>query len=197
MMNSKAEKFIQDTILPELEKGRPGWDKPHTLGVVKYIKHIMQNNPELYLDAEVLIPAAYAHDWGYGGMFVAGRPATQAEIGLKKQDHMELGAQKVEALLENPVFYYLSADKKSRIVHLVAVHDQIDILKDRDEIALMEADTLSVADPRVVMPTHTKEEYERYLKIVEQDRISRFLTSYSKNLVRELLKLRADWYASH
>jgi len=32
--------------------------------------------------------------------------------------------------------------KKDRILHLIKVHDDLDILRDKDEIILMEADTL-------------------------------------------------------
>jgi HD superfamily phosphodiesterase len=197
LMNTEAEKTLRSTIFPELEKGRPGWDMPHTEAVVYYIKQIMKNSPEFRLDPDILVTAAYAHDWGYSGMFESGRPATQAEIIVKKEDHMAIGAQKIQALLQNPVFIYLTNHQKQRIIHLVSVHDKLNQLKDPDELVLMEADTLGVADPKAAMPTHTIPEYKNWLKIVEKQRISKFITKYSKQKVKELLNQRAIYYQKH
>lgn len=107
-MNPEAEELLISKIFPDLEKGRPGWDKPHTEAVVRYIKEIIGANPNLDLDTDVLIISAYAHDWGYSGLFVAGRPVTLAENADKKEIHMQLGAQKIRELLNETEFDYLT-----------------------------------------------------------------------------------------
>jgi len=58
----KIEQKLRQTILPDLENGRPDWDKPHTISVVAKIKEIRNNNPELNLDPVVLVISAYTHD---------------------------------------------------------------------------------------------------------------------------------------
>jgi len=58
----KIEEYLKEKILPDLEKSRGGFDAIHTLEIVEWIKKIIDHNPELKLDREVLIIAAYAHD---------------------------------------------------------------------------------------------------------------------------------------
>ncbi|HET7528708.1 MAG TPA: HD domain-containing protein [Candidatus Saccharimonadales bacterium] len=193
-MNPGAEEVLKARILPELERGRPSWDKPHTEAVVGYIKEIIKNNPQLNLDADVLITAAYAHDWGYGGLFEAGRPVTMAENTNQKEAHMRIGAKKIEELLNDSAFDYLSPYQKQRIIHLVAVHDDLDALKDPDELVLMEADTLGVADVNATTPTHSLDEYKQWLRKTEEKRVGHFITDYSKTKAHELLAERAEWY---
>ena len=65
--------ILKSTILSELEAGRPNWDKPHTEAVVEHIKAIINSEPSLNLDTEVIVIAAYAHDWGYAGLFEDGK----------------------------------------------------------------------------------------------------------------------------
>lgn len=69
------EQALINAILPELEKGRPNFDRPHTVAVVIKVKEIIKNNPQLKLDEAVLIVAAYSHDWGYADLFIGERVA--------------------------------------------------------------------------------------------------------------------------
>ena len=87
MNTDKLDQFLQEQIFPDLEKGRPT-DKPHTLDVVNKIKDIIANTPELKLDTEVLIIAAYAHDWGYTNLFDNNKPLTMADLGAQKSNLM-------------------------------------------------------------------------------------------------------------
>lgn len=196
-MDLEIEVYLRSIIFPDLERGRPNWDKPHTQAVVKYVKEIMRSNPHLQLDDEVMIIAATAHDWGYSGLFEAGRPVTFAENLDKKEEHMRLGAEKAKNLLFESRFNFLSKAQKDRIVHLIAVHDKVAILKDTDELVLMEADTMGVADPTAAKPTHTRAEYEKWRKHTEEERVTRFITDYSKEKVKDLLDLREKYYLDH
>lgn len=48
-MTNKVETFLKERILPDLVKGRPNWDKPHTICVVmKILQHESQNLEILY-----------------------------------------------------------------------------------------------------------------------------------------------------
>ncbi|MCD8484338.1 hypothetical protein LRY65_02005 [Candidatus Woesebacteria bacterium] len=106
------ETILRDTIFPELEKGRPNWDRPHTEAVVKYLKEIIAQTPELKLDRDVLIIAAYAHDWGYADLFADGKPLNFDQVISRKKEHMRLGAEKLEKLLQKPEFDFLTKEQK-------------------------------------------------------------------------------------
>lgn len=183
---NKLESILKENILSDLERGRPNWDAPHTLAVVKHIKNIIKNNSEFDLDEAVLIIAAYAHDWGYVGMF--DETIEMKDIGNAKKAHMELGARKLEKLLKDDYYNFLSKKQKSRAVHLVKVHDKLSRLNDIDELVLMEADTLAGMDVGAVEPTLSVSDLRRYISKSEKNRVSKFITKYSKDKVQDMLK---------
>jgi len=41
---TKIENYLQKIIFPELDKGRPNWDKPHTIAVILKLKKIFKHN---------------------------------------------------------------------------------------------------------------------------------------------------------
>lgn len=187
------EIFLQETILPELENGRPGWDKPHTITVVQYLKDIIQHSPISH-DYIVLLTAVYAHDWGYSGLFHKGEVLKLSDILSVKALHMEIGAKKIADLLKHSIFSELKLEQKSRIVHLVAVHDKLTEITEIDERILVEADTLGGLDTDQIKPFADKESSDRYIKGVEKKRIPLFITDYSKQKVQELIVRRKKYY---
>ena len=195
-MNPTARKYLELTIYPDLEKGRPNWDLPHTKSVVHYMENILAHHPELGLDPDIMIPAAMAHDWGYAGLFQEGKPVNLAENRDKKAEHMLLGAQKIKTLLRDTSFDYLTPEQKARIVHLVSVHDRLSELTDTDELVLMEADTLRATDIDATTPTHTYQEYVQWLENTKSQRETKFITTYSKQKMTELLQVRKRYYSS-
>ena len=64
MSQAGYEHLLQQKIIPDLEKGRPNWDGPHTLAVVDFMKQIIENSPELKLDKDVefLLTPGHAED---------------------------------------------------------------------------------------------------------------------------------------
>ncbi|MFZ2152711.1 MAG: HD domain-containing protein [Microgenomates group bacterium] len=179
------EKFLSENILPDLAKGRPN-DVPHTLLVVKMIKNIVTDSPELKLDLEVLIIAAYAHDWGYTDLLDPTIKIRLEHLGELKETHMKVGAEKLSKLLESRFFDHLTEDRKKRAIHLVGVHDKLDALKDVDEIVIMEADSLGGMDPDVMGIFGDKDSEERYMKKSRELRLTKFITPYSKNMFEKL-----------
>ncbi|WKZ29809.1 MAG: HD domain-containing protein [Candidatus Dojkabacteria bacterium] len=188
------EAYCQQIIFPELENGRPGWDKPHTESVVEHIKTIITHTPELNLDKDVLVIAAYAHDWGYAGLFKGGKPLSLSDVNNAKAAHMVIGAEKLEKLLNNEVFNFLSKDQKDRAVHLVRHHDSLFLLKETDELVLMEADTLGGLDVRKVKPTFDAESNRKYMENVKNYRRTKFITEYGKELFKGLYREREEYY---
>lgn len=188
------EDILKTNILPELEAGRPDFDKPHTIAVVEHIKGILKNTPTLKLNKDVLIIAAYAHDWGYAGLFENGKFPSLDDVNNAKEAHMVLGAEKLSKLLNNRVFDFLTREEKDRAVYLVMVHDQLASLKDQDEIILMEADTLGGLDVEKAKPTFDKDSNARYMEKVRVTRLPMFITDYGKQMFEKLYQSRVDYY---
>ncbi|MBN1169127.1 HD domain-containing protein [Candidatus Woesebacteria bacterium] len=190
---SKIETHLQKVIYPELEKGRPDWDKPHTEAVVYHMRHLM-SNIEKAINKEVLLIAAYAHDWGYVDLFEEGKPLSNKDISGSKTEHMIKGAEKVKELLEDNFFNFLTEKQKQRISHLVFVHDKLDLLKKTDELLLMEADTLGGLDVNFIKPTFDEKSNERYMQEVKRKRFKLFISKYGKKQFQTLYKLRENYY---
>ena len=190
------EKYLQEKIFPELETGRPGIDRPHTEGVVYHLKRIINNTPELNLDKPVLLIAAYAHDWGYAKLFKAGQALQMADVANAKNEHMIKGSQLVTSLVQDPFFNFLSDEQKTRAIHLVEVNDKLEILKDFDELVLMEADTLGGLDTSFYQPTFNKESNDKYMQNVLEKRFPKFITTFGKQEFPRLFKMRQDFYSN-
>lgn len=190
------EDLLNNTILPELEAGRPNWDKPHTQTVVGHIKAIIGNSPKLDLDKDVLIIAAYAHDWGYVGLFKRAETVDLNKVMNAKEAHMRIGAGKLSELLRNEAFDSLSEKQKQRAIHLVQVHDKVETLQDPDELVLMEADTLGGLDVDKVKPSFDKVSNDRYMQGVKAKRFPLFITDYGKREFARLYKAREKYYAN-
>ena len=189
----KIEEYLKERILPDLEKSRGGFDKIHTLEVVEWIKQIIDHNPDLKLDKIVLIIAAYAHDWGYSGLFKNDEVMSFDKIENAKRLHEKLGAEKIKNLLKEDIFSSLTDKQKERCVHLVAVHDKKLEIKDTDELILAEADILSGIDIDT-KPKLDPESNKFFMDSVLNTRLPKFITEFSKNEAEKLIKKRVDYY---
>lgn len=191
-LHGGLENFLQDKIFPDLERGRPG-DKAHTLLVVFRLKAVAEHSPDMELDLDVLVIAAYAHDWGYAGLFDNKAPLRLAELGAQKDAHMLIGAQKLTNLLKDPFFHFLTKDQKQRAVHLVSVHDKLGQLNDSDELILMEADSLAGMEPDIMGGFADEASEERFMRKSRDKRLSRFITSYGKVEFERLFEKRKNY----
>jgi len=194
MSQAGYEHLLQQKIIPDLEKGRPNWDGPHTLAVVDFMKQIIENSPELKLDKDVLVIAAYAHDWGYGKTDIDRWSLNLDEIHKVKTAHMKIGATQLAELLRDPVFSFLTDVQKKRAVHLVAIHDQLDNIHDVDEHIIVEADTLGALDVTKVKPTFDEANSERYLKSTNERRLPLFITKFGKQKYQQLFIKHQQYY---
>lgn len=185
---------MREKILPDLEKSRNGFDKIHTLEVIDWLKKIIEHNPNLKLDEDVLLIAAYAHDWGYSDLFREGEEMQFVKVEGAKKLHMELGAKKMEKLLKENFFSFLTDIQKERAIHLVAVHDKKFELKDVDELVLMEADMLSGLDINTNKPIFDAESNKKFMEAMLATRIPLFITEFSKTEMKRLVKAREDYY---
>jgi len=190
----KLEAYLEEKILPDLEKSRGGFDKIHTLEVVDWLKQIIEHNPDLKLDKDILLIAAYAHDWGYSDLFREGEVMQFEKVENAKKLHMELGAKKLEKLLNDNFFSFLTDKQKKRAIHLVAIHDKKFELKDVDELVLMEADMLSGLDVNTKKPVFDAESNKKFMEAMLATRIPKFITKFGKNEAKKLIEARVDYY---
>lgn len=152
---------LENYALGFLRQGRKDWDEPHTRAVVYYAELIARKEG---LDVLVLVSAAWLHDIGYYGQFKPGESEQFGEVMDRKKAHMVEGAKMAEDFLKRPEIQpFYTQEQRDRVVHLVSVHDKIEELREIDEIALMEADTLGAIDIERVKPTFNKEDGRKYI----------------------------------
>lgn len=190
----QLEEYLKEKILPDLEDSRGGFDKIHTSEVVAWLKQIISRNPELNLDETVLLIAAYAHDWGYSDIFKKGQIMDIDMVENAKKLHMELGAKKIEALLKDDFFSFLTDEQKAQCIHLVSVHDKKHEIKEVDELILLEADSLSGLEISAGKPAFDAESNKKFMEAVINTRIPKFITEFSKNEAKRLIQAREDYY---
>lgn len=195
LINPHIEHLLKTTILPDLDQGRKNFDKPHTEAVVYWTKQLLQQKPCAHLDAQVLITAAYAHDWGYFQLFEGVNSDDPAEIAQRKPQHMERGAHMIADLIEKDLERYFTLAQKQLVIHLVAVHDQVEKLTTEEELLIMEADTLGMLDADRVKPTFSKAENEIFIQDQFYDRrLPLFKHAFAKQKAAELVKKRVGFY---
>jgi nitrogen fixation protein len=192
---SELENYLQAKIFPDLERGRPNWDVPHTKAVVIHIKNLVKSEAKLNLDPLVMVIVAYAHDWGYADLFKNGKELDYKGVAKQKSLHMGISAQKLEALLKDKIFDDLADRQKQRVVEIVAKHDQLESLHETDELVFMEADTLAGLDVDKVTPTFNHESNDKYMKFVRSSRFPLFITGTGKKEFERLYKLRTKYFS--
>jgi hypothetical protein len=191
------EDYLQVRIYADLGRGRPDFDKPHTASVVQKVKDIVENTPDVHVDVQMLLVAAYTHDWGYSGLFDHGKPLELEDIGQQKEKHMQLGAEKLKELLKDKFFDEYSGNRKDKAVFWVLNHDNLEMIRMTDDlelVVLMEADTLGGLDTSFINPSFSRESNERFLKNTREKRWPLFRTEHSKKVFEKYFKMRQDYY---
>jgi hypothetical protein len=117
-----------------------------------------------------------------------------AKVENAKPLHMELGAKKIQKLLEDDFFSFLTTEQKERCVHLVAVHDKKFEIKDTDELVLMEADMLSSLQISSGKPVYDAESNKKFMEAMLATRIPKFITEFGKNEANKLIQAREDYF---
>lgn len=200
LIHPQVEEVLQQVIFPELLKGRPDFDLPHTKSVVHWMKWLISEMPsseQKGQNATVLITAAYAHDWGYIGLFEGVDVANLDLVHKMKPLHMERGAEYITKLIQEKLSEFFSEEEVSRVAHLVRVHDRVEDLHTDDELLLMEADTLGMLDVSMVVPTFSKEDNDLFLsREIHGRRLKHFKHQQALNKAEELAEARRMWYES-
>lgn len=186
MLDGSIRRYLEQSIFPDLKKGRTNWDLPHTKSVVSWVEKIITQSYPKYPEPQVLIISAYAHDWGYSQIFSHPNPSLDQILAVKKQ-HAIYSAQKVRILLKDDIFTFLNSSQKRRICHLVTIHDNLSKLTELDELILMEADTLGSLETHQHFSTFDDKSTNRWLSGVIKSRLPRFITPFSRAHAHKLL----------
>lgn len=183
------EQTLQANIFPDLKNSRKDFDLQHTKAVVYWMKKLISNINIPTLDPQVLITAAYAHDWGYFGLFEGIDSNNLDEIMKKKPLHMQRGSEKINHLIKTKLSKYFNPKQTRQVTHLVKVHDLVEDLKSDEELILMEADTLGMIDTDVITPSFDKKNLQKHIKNeLLGRRIPLFFHPYAKQQAEICLK---------
>ena len=175
----ELEERVKSAALNFLERGKAGWDVPHTLACVHWMKELLKyekGNPK------ILIPAIYLHDVGY--------PKLTEDYGLvdykeATANHMIIGEKIARSILrETPEF---DGKEIREITHLIRIHDDLDEIKTHNEQLIFEADSLGQIDVDRVKPTFSREDYVTWLDSFERERVPKFKTQRGKQILNKLL----------
>ncbi len=158
-----VEEVLESVILPDLEKGRKGFDLLHTKAVVQWTKNLLEHVDAPGLDPLVTITAAYAHDWGYIGLFDNVKDRSIETVHKMKPLHMQRGSEMIAKLLKEQLNNEFTSEQQARVAHLVKVHDLVEEVKDEDEVLIMEADTLGMLDTDLMKPTYPKADNDIFM----------------------------------
>ena len=194
-IDPKIEAVLQEVIFPDLLKGRKDFDLPHTKAVVHWMKRLLSEIDDPDLDSQVLVTAAYAHDWGYIGLFEGVNSSDPKEIAKRKPLHMERGAELITNLITKKLPAFFSKEQIQAVAHLVSVHDKVEQLTTEAEKLLMEADTLGMLDTDLVKPTFSKEDNERFMKNeIYNRRMKNFKHQTALKLLDKMVQSRENFY---
>ena len=133
-------------------------------------------------DEKVLVTAIYLHDIGYGEL-IDKNYSLDDRLAVKEK-HMEIGAARASNICEELGY---EKEEIKKISHLIEVHDNYDELKEKDEILVMEADSLALLNYERAPTNLSKEDYQDFLENFKNGRKNYIKTATGKKWVKELL----------
>lgn len=180
-LEKSSEEFIWNAASSYLENGRKGWDIPHTLAAVHWMRELLKHETG---NEKILVTTMYLHDIGIV-------PFDPQQTGLsgqlaRKRQHMELGAQNTEDILRSLTEF--SNEEKKQIIFLVSIHDDLSKIKGPDAQLVFEADCLGQIDRNRVKSTMSPEESRKFLEYFQKERLSLFKTKTGIRFAEALLR---------
>jgi len=181
-----TEERLKKRALEILEHGRPGWDGPHTLAAVYWLKELLKAEGG---DAHVLVPAMYLHDIGWARSDFEN---SWASIKNAKDEHMEKGVVMARPILEELGF---SEGEMAQIGRLIGMHDKLEQILTMNEQLIFEADGLGQIDVERVKSTFkTREDRQKFMSGFENRRVPRFKTVSGKLFLDKILPKALEFY---
>ncbi|MCB9813617.1 MAG: hypothetical protein H6772_04390 [Pseudomonadales bacterium] len=198
-----------ESLKPKINGVSLGSNIPQSSATHQYSSVVLQNSSgslqksavsihQKTIDPQVLITAAYAHDWGYSGLFSQLNSNSLKDITVMKKIHMNRGSFLIEQLLHQRLGNYFSQKQILRVSHLVLFHDEIKKLVDEDELLLMEADTLGMLDINKSTQKFSQKDNLEFMKNrFEKRRLPKFIHQEAKKIALQLAKKRTSLYKAN
>ncbi|MFA6399572.1 MAG: HD domain-containing protein, partial [archaeon] len=134
-IEDKLKVFVKEVFAED------DWDYLHTLASVNAMRKIISAEGG---DERILVTTMYLHDVGYAGSLANGYSLEQRlEV---KSKHMQRGVEKAKVLLPSLGF---SPEEIDKICYFIGVHDKLEELTSKEELLVLEADSLGAIDPTV------------------------------------------------
>ena len=179
LLNKELELKLKKAVLIHLEQGREGWDVPHTLNAVEWMRKLIAAEGG---DEKILVTVMYLHDIGYPSLK---KGYDFGEVEKVKAQHAEFGAKKAREILKNLGAY--SEAEIEKISFLIKSHDDLEIDRDHDMQLVFEADNLGKLDWENIIPTFDQSNRSKFLEHYKSVRVPLFKTKTSKRFLRALL----------
>lgn len=160
------EEAVKDFVLKTLAASRGGFNGPHTLAAVYWMKWLLGKYSWMAPIGKVLILSIYLHDIGWARIPEEGI-ANQSGIRDKKAEHMRLGAEMVREYLIRYLGTFVSPAEIEEIVFYVGNHDYVETIPyacNQGLTLVAMADTLGQIDVERVTPTLKPAELETFLE---------------------------------
>ncbi|NTU69290.1 hypothetical protein HGB13_00455 [bacterium] len=155
MLSKSVENKIKKEAINFLRQGKEGWDIPHTLSAVKWMKVLIEKEGG---DDKILIPAIYFHDTGYQQLPL---DCTPEEVKKAHLGHAEKGSLIASKVL--PKLNDFSDKEIIEITRLISAHDKHPALDDFNHQLVFEADGLAQIDWQNCKPTYSKKNSSKFL----------------------------------
>ena len=184
-LNKETEEKLKAEVLKYLEKTKPGWGIPHTLASVYWIRKLIEKEGG---DERILISTMYLHDIGYPRLR---KGYSFDEVMQVKAEHIVRGVKISKKILKKLRY---SSSEINKIVHLIEIHDKLDEISAKDEILVMEADSLAQIDTERVTPNLDRENHLKFLKHFKEERMPKFKTQTGKKFLKQLLPIVENYF---
>jgi hypothetical protein len=178
-LDKETEEKLKSEVLKYLEKGKPDWGIPHTLASVYWIRKLIEKEGG---NEKILVTVMYLHDVGYP---VFRKGYSFDEVMQAKAEHIVRGIKIARDILTKLRY---SSSEINEIIHLIEIHDTLDKICSKNEILVMEADSLAQIDTDRVKPTLDKTNHLKFLKHFRDERVPRFKTRTGKKFLKQLLE---------
>jgi len=178
-LNKLIEKKLKKEVIKILNHGKPGWDVPHTINSVKWIRELIKEEGG---NEKILVPAIYLHDAGYPALK---KGYNFNEMMASKIDHAETAAKNAKIILKNLDF---TKKEIEEIVYLVKNHDKHNNIKTKNRQLVFEADGLAQINWYVVAPNFDKKNTIKFFNYFKKERVPNIKTKTGKKYINQILK---------
>lgn len=178
-MSNIDENKIREEAEKHLTRCRPG-DWNHALRVVKWIKELGKDRPDLWL----ITTAGYIHDIGWEGIFPEGKEKITFDQLLQFEEQANKNSEKFATdFLKELNFSQSEIEIVNRFIKAADEHES----ENGDEAVIVDADQLSKLDIDHLKEKYRQSEWMKMYKMWSNEFAQRMQTQKAKELYPDLL----------